>query len=527
MASKRIEIMDIRQLLELKIKGLSNRKSSELIGIHRNSVNYYVQLFKSTEKSYKVLLKLSDEELNALFPSSGTIDKQRYEELSSQFEYFRRELKKPGCTRQVLWQEYCVSYPNGYRYSQFNTHLGRWFKRKKVSGKLNHKAGDKIYIDYTGKKLQYIDKETGEVIEVEVFVAILPCSGYTFVEASPSQKSKDFIESMKNCFDFYGGVPQAIVTDNLKSAVTKGSKYAPVLNKVFKDFGMHYGCAISPTRTYSPQDKALVEGAVKIVYQRIFYPLSKMTFFSIKDLNGQISMFLKDYNNYLLSHINVSRHQQFTSIEQSYLSALPRFNYDIKTYKKVRVQQMGYVFLSEDKNYYSVPYKHVGEDVELRYTTITVEIYTSNNRIATHVRSLQRGKYNTIENHLSSSHQFYNKWKPEYFEGLAKKHGENVVEYVKKLINQKEYPEIAYKQCLGIFSLADKHEKGSLDAACKRGLGYPKYNYHIILSILKNKAHLLNLPNQDIKENGTQNIENKWTRGANHFKSLLKNMNLF
>lgn len=315
MAAKRIGIMDIRQILQLKIKGFSNRKIAGLTGLHRNSVNQYVRLLVACDKPFANLLNLSDQELSALFPSPGTTDKSRHEVLSSHFEYFRKELKQPGCTRQVLWKDYLEKNSGGYSYTQFCEHFNRWMKQVKASGKLDHKAGEKVYVDYTGKKLCYIEKETGEVVEVEVFVAILPCSGYTFAQACTSQKQEDFISVMNDCLRYFGGVPQAIVPDNLKSAVSKGSKYEPLLNKTFKDFALHYTCAINPTRTYSPQDKALVEGAVKLVYQRIFYPLSKMTFFSLVDLNSEIAKLLTAYNDYLLTHLGVSRRQQFLMIE--------------------------------------------------------------------------------------------------------------------------------------------------------------------------------------------------------------------
>jgi hypothetical protein len=231
MAAKRIDIMDIRQLLQLKNKGLSNRKAAKTIGLHRNSVNHYVRLFRASGKSYDTLLLNSDEVLLELFPIPNSTDKHKYEDLSSYFSYFQIELKKPECTRQTLWKEYLIKDPQGYGYTQFNVHFNRWLRQVKGSGKLIHKAGDKVYIDYSSKKLNYVDKATGEVIEVEVFVGILPCSVYTFVEASPSQKLEDFAGSMNNCLHYFGGVPQAIVPDNLKSAVTKGSKYEPILNK--------------------------------------------------------------------------------------------------------------------------------------------------------------------------------------------------------------------------------------------------------------------------------------------------------
>lgn len=515
MASKRIDIMDVRQIIQLKIRGESNRSVSKITGIHRNTVNTYVRLLEGIDKPLAELQKLSDEELSGLFPSIGTVDKTRYETLSGQFEYFRKELKKPGCTRQVLWQEYLNQHPSGYHYTQFNEHLNRWLKRKKVSGKLEHKAGDKLYVDYSGKKLSYTDKSTGEIIEVEVFVGTLPCSGYTFVEASASQKLENFIVSMNNCLRYFGGVPKAIVPDNLKSAVTKGSKYEPVLNKTFKDFAIHYGCAVNPTRTYSPQDKALVENAVTLVYQRIFYPLSKMTFFSLEDLNKEIRRLLELYNDYELSNLKISRRQQFLTIEKSFLEALPSEDYEIRYFKRATVHKTGYVFLSSNKNYYSVPYRFIGKKVEVRYNSQTVDIQYNMKRIATHKRSFQAGKYTTFKDHLSSTHKFYKDWSPDFFEKLAHPHGASVVSYVKALIDQADYPEVAYKQCLGILSLSKSHEKNRLNNACKIGLTFRRCSYRIIENILKNKMDLQ--PAEPDSTNLPLGIEHENIRGANAF----------
>ena len=482
--------MDIRQLLQLKLGGHSNRKIAGLTGIHRNSVNAYVQQLAACNKPLEALLSLSDAELSVLFASNGTIQKERYEALSKHFEYFRSELKKPGCTKQVLWEEYLAKIPEGYSYTQFCEHLSRWLNQVKGSGKLLHKAGDKLYVDYTGKKLYFVDKASGEVVEVEVFVGILPCSGYTFVEASLSQQLPHFIGSMNNCLRFFGGSPQAIVPDNLKSAVTKGSKYEPTLNKSFKDLALHYGSVINPTRTYSPQDKALVEGAVKLVYQRIFYPISKMTFFSLAELNKEINLRLIAYNDYLLSHLKLSRKQQFLTIEQAYLSPLPSDGYELKTYRKATVQKMGYVFLSPDKNYYSVPYRFIGKKVEVSYDYQNVFVRYNNERIASHPRSYKPGAYITISEHLSSSHQFYQNWSPDYFARLARPYGSQVEAYLKALIDSKTYPEVAYKQCLGILSLSKTFDKLRLNNACARGLGLSRYGYHIIHNILINKMDL-------------------------------------
>jgi transposase len=490
MDAKKVDIMELRQLLLLKEKGESNRFCEKLLGIHRNTINHYVRLFEACGLDYGSLLEHDDNTLKELFPASEPLNTARYSILSGYFTYFEKELKKPGCTRQVLWQEYLNKHPGGYGYSQFNEHLARWRDKVKASGKLIHKVGDKVYVDYTGKKLQITNKHTGELTEVEVFVGILPASQYTYVEATRSQKKEDFISCMNHCFEYFGGVPKAIVTDNLKSAVSKASKYEAVLNKSLKSLAVHYKTSINPTRAYSPQDKALVEGAVKLVYQRIFYPLSKMTFFSIESLNEAIRELLLQYNNYLMKLLETSRSKQFLDIEKAYLTALPPQPYELKEYKKAKVQKMGFVYLHEDKNYYSVPFRYIGQHVEVQYNSGEVEVYYKSQRIATHKRNYRKGAYTKKDEHLSSSHKFYQDWSPGYFSSWAKKSGDHVEAYVGKLLQQASYPEIAYKQCLGVINLKSVYTDQRLDKACKMALDQPRHGYHIIKSILANKMDL-------------------------------------
>ena len=490
MAAKRIEIMDIRQLLLLKIKGESNRSCSKILSIHRNTIDPYVRLLNASELRYTELLEFSDADLLELFPINSNSDTDRYQQLSQYFPYFKKELLRPGATREVLWRDYLQKHPEGYRYTQFNQHFNTWLNQIKGSGKLEHRAGDKLYVDYTGKKLEIVDKQTGEVTQVEVFVGILPCSHYTYVEASMSQKREDFIQSINNCLSFYGGSPKAIVPDNLKSAVTKASKYEPILNKSLKSLGLHYGSVINPTRSYSPQDKALVEGAVKLVYQRIFYPIRDMIFFSLEDLNKQIQIELARYNNQLMSQSETSRLKQFLDIEKHYLHALPSTDYQLKIYKKSKVQKMGYVSLWDDKTYYSVPFRYIGKQVEVQYDQTSVEIYYNSKRIASHKRSFKKGMYITIKEHLSSTHKFYSDWSPEYFKKLALKIGEHTQKYISALIEQNTYPETGYKQSLGIINLKKEYPQHRIELACQMGFSHDRYSYRTILRILKNNRDI-------------------------------------
>ena len=434
MAAKKVEIMDLRQLLVLKAKGESNRNCERLLGIHRNTINHYVGLFCASGFSYSRLLEHDDKSLNDLFPARETLDTSRYKVLSGYFSYFEKELTKPGCTREKLWEEYLQKHPGGYSRSQFNEHFNRWRDTVKSNGKLIHKAADKMYVDYTGKKLQITDKQTGEITDVEVFVGILPASHYTYVEASKSQKKEDFINSVNRCLAYFGGIPKAIVTDNLKSAVSKSSKYEAVINKSLKALAIHYKTSINPTRAYSPQDKSLVEGAVKLVYQRIFYPLSKMTFFSLASLNQAIAEKLTEYNNYLMKQLETSRTKQFLDIEKPYLDKLPTQPYELKEYRKAKVQKMGFVYLNEDKNYYSVPFRYIGQVTEVQYNSQEVEIYYKSQRIAVHKRNYRKGAYTKKDEHLCSSHKFYQDWSPDFFLNWAKKSGTHVEEYIGKTV---------------------------------------------------------------------------------------------
>ena len=492
MAAKKVDIMELRQLLLLKEKGESNRSCERFLSIHRNTINHYVRLFRASGLSYTQLLDYNNKDLNDLFPVRDPINTERYSILSGYFLYFEKELKKPGCTREALWREYLNKHPDGYSYSQFNEHLAKWRRKIKVSGKLIHKVGDKVYVDYTGKKMHITNKQTGELTDVEVFVGILPASQYTYVEASMSQKKEDFIISMNHCLEYFEGVPKTIVTDNLKSAVTKSSKYEAILNKSLKALAIHYKTSINPTRSYSPQDKALVEGAVKLVYQRIFYPLNNMTFFSIEALNKAIKEKLVEYNNYQMKQLETSRNKQFVDIEKPYLAALPSQPYELKEYKKAKVQKMGFIYLHEDKNYYSVPFRYIGQNVEVQYNSEDVEIYYNTERIAIHKRNYTKGFYTTKEEHLSSSHKFYHDWSPDYFLNWANKYGNNVHEYIGKLLEQATYPEIAYKQCLGVINLKKEYTPQRLDNACKMALNQSRHGYRIIKNILANKMDMIN-----------------------------------
>ena len=500
MANK-LDPMDIKQILQLVKDGYSNRKIGVTLGISRNTVNSYVRQFGSSKYSIGELLSFDELRLNELFTSKTTIDTERHDQLMRYFERIHMSRGHPGFTFLHHYNDYVSTTDNPYSYTQFMEHYHRKYNQEKGSLKLDHLAGHEMFVDFAGKKLEIIDKSSGAIQPVEVFIAILPFSQYTYVEACNSQKRIDFINCCGNALHYYGGVPKAIVSDNLKSAVQRASKHEPTINRSFKDFAHHYGCVINPTRTYAPQDKALVENAVHLTYQRIYYPLREMTFFSLEELNKEIRLLLDDYNMLLFQRRQVSRLELFQTIEREQLKPLPSERYQLKDYCRAKVQKMGYVFFSPDKSYYSVPYRYIGKHTQIHYTSKNVEVYYNHQRIALHQRSGTMGSYNTIAEHLSSKHQLYMQWSPEYFKNKADVHGKHVVKCVEHILASVDYPEIGYKRVIGLLQLHKAYGSNRLNCACQIALTADMVSYTRIKNILKNNmdkaTDFLNGKNKD------------------------------
>ncbi|MEQ9286568.1 MAG: IS21 family transposase [Cyclobacteriaceae bacterium] len=516
MANKRIEMIVLKRIIQLKEKGLSNRKIAVQLGVHRNSVNSYVALLDRQGQSYSKLFQLSDADLDALLPQAvGLPLDARYESLQSQFPMYEKELKKVGCTYQTLWYSYRKGNPSGYSYTQFKHHLQCWQQKQEVSMPMTHKMGDKLFVDYTGKKLSYIDKSTGEVHAVEVFVAILGGSQYTYVVASQSQQSEDFISALNGSLSYYGGVSQAIVCDNLKSAVTKSSKYEPLLNKNMSAFGLHYNTAVLPTRAYKPQDKSLVEGAVKLVYQRIFYPLEGIQFFSLSSLNQAIREKLLLYNQALFQGRDYSRKDLFEKQERAQLQPLADPPFAIKYYKRAKVQKNSHVWLGDDGNYYSVPHLYIGNRVELQYSKTLVEVYYKQERIASHARSKIIGGYTTQKSHMPSTHQYVIGWNAEYFINWGKSKSPLIEKYIERTIKKKAYPEQAYKSCMGLQQLYRQYPQESFEKACQRATEYERFGYLVIKNILEKGLEKIRSEEDQLSSGLVQDHQN--IRGNNYY----------
>lgn len=480
-----LDPMDIKQIFSLHRDGLSNRKIASVLGISRNTVNQYISWLTASDFEVNEILSLNEGKLREIFPSRTTIKNVRFDALMRYFEQGKAARNHPGFTFLHHYEEYRQLSEDPYSYTQFLEHYHRIYARSVGSMKLEHLPAHEVFIDFAGTKIEVVDRDTGEIRKAEVFVSVLPFSLYTYVEACWTQKREDLIFCMNNMMWFFGGVPKAVVSDNLKSAVTRSSKYEPEINRSLKDFARHYDCVINPTRAYSPQDKALVENAVQLSYQRIYYPLREMTFFSLQDLNREIKRLLENYNNMLFQRKEASRKELFQSIERAVLKPLPVGIFQLMDYTRAKVQKIGYVYFSPDKSHYSVPYRHIGKSTQIHYTKDVVEVYHGHERIAFHKRGT-RGSYNTVGDHLSSTHRNYLDWSPEFFKKQAAALGSNVLACISELFVESDYPETAYKRAMGIIQLSKGYGRERLDAACNRAIYAKAVSYNRIRNILEN-----------------------------------------
>jgi len=485
MANRRISMGKIRELLRLHEKcELSNRQIARALNISRPVVGEYLVNFKLSGITYRSITAMSDDEVMRTLETRKKESCEGYRILSERFPYLVKELKKPGVTLDLLWQEYRKQYPKGYSYPQFCYHFRMWGSLSSVSMHIEHKAGEKMFVDYTGKKLKIYERITGKEKDVEVFVAILPASGLTYVEATRSQRKEDWLKANDNALYYFEGVPGQIVPDCLKSAVTKANKYEPDINPCYADFARHYSTVIVPARPYSARDKAMVENAVKITYRRIFAPLRDRLFHSLEELNGAIRDLLEEHNNTPFQRIKMSRRELFDETEKTTLRPLPLKRYELKEFRRFKVPSNYHIEIREDNHYYSVPFKYKGKDVTVIYTASTIEIYHKSIRIALHKRVTRRG-YTTLKEHMPSQHRFYAEWSPEEMITRAKEIGDETRTLIEKIFESKGCLQLSYRICLGIIDLSRRYGSERVNRASKRALEFHSYSYKAVKNILQ------------------------------------------
>jgi len=514
MAGKPKRMSQIKQLLRFHKEGYGKKHIARNLGISKNTVKTYLEKYKSSKFSIDTLLSMDDPVLEAVFhPGNPAYKDTRFDDLKSNLDYYEKELKRTGVTKKLLWEEYRQKYPEGYSLSQFCFHLQQHLLNKNPSMVLQHEPGEKLFVDFAGKRLSYIDRSTGEIIECQVFVACLPYSDYSFCIAVRSQKISDFIHALEQCLKSIGGVPKIVVPDNLKSAVIKANNYEPKINIVLEDFANHYDMSVVPARAGKPKDKALVENQVRLIYSRVYAKLRNRQFFSLEELNESIKEKIKEHNQTRMQQKNYCREECFLSEEKPLLKSLPKDDFEIKYYKEYKVSNNNHIYLTQDKHYYSVPYHYIGQRAKVIYTRSLVRIYIGGKQVAAHPRDYRKGKYSTVREHLCSAHQHYLDRSPDYYKNRALRIDNIFHQLIEKIFEQNKYPEQLYKSCDGLFSIQRKTDKKIFRKACVKCLKYKNYSYYFMLNIIKNNM----LEQEEPSE--TKNLpEHQNIRGKSYYK---------
>lgn len=503
----------VRQILKLYSKGIGKKKIALRLGISRNTIKLYLKAFCDLNKTLDELSGLSDHQLDELFhPPLPVSFTRRLDDLHGFFPVMEKQLRRRGMTVGRQWREYYRLHPDGFGKTQFYHYYKRWSKKVKPAMHIEHKVGDKMYVDYAGATLPYVDPDTGEIKKAQVFVAILGWSQYTYVEAMRDQTVEEFIAGCENALLHYYGAPLAIVPDNLKSAVFKANRYEPDLNENFKAFADHYGMSILPARARKPQDKAHVENMVKIAYQRIYAELPEKEVLSFADLNARIKALLFLHNDTTLTGMESSRKERW-DLELQSLQPLTGTSFEIRTIKQVTVMKTSYVHLTEDHHYYSVPYEYIGRKVKLQYSRSLVEIYLDYKLIATHKRARSEHNYSTVDEHLPVHHRYIREWTPVFFLESARAIDPVVERYIAEILKKKQHSDQIYKSCQGVLHLGSRVGNERLIKACRRAETIGYYNYKIIEDILKNNLDRFedDLPGETMPDH--QNI-----RGSNYYQ---------
>lgn len=514
MSAKRLSMRKVKEVLRLKwLCGLSHRQIAKSCSIGRTTVSEYLRRAKEAGLTWPLPEGMDEGVLDRLlFPAPPCIPSEVHCE--PDWTKLHQEKKRKGVTLFLLWQEYKENHPDGYQYSAFCKKYRQWTGKLDLVMRQDHRAGEKMFVDYAGQTAAVIGSTTGEVRQAQIFVAVLGASNYTYAEASWTQSLPDWIGSHCRAFRFFGGVPEIVVPDNLKSGVKRACYYEPDINPSYQEMATHYGCAVIPARVKKPRDKAKVEAAVQVVERWILARVRDVTFFSLHELNSAISKLITKLNERPFRKLPGSRKSLFETLDRPALRPLPTHPYVYAEWKKARVHVDYHI---EVKGYYySVPYQLVKQQVDVRFTTNTVEIFHKGRRIASHPRYPKRIRHSTLKEHMPKAHQSYAEWTPRRLIRWAAKTGPSTAQLIETILASRPHPQQGFRSCLGIMRLGKDYGEKRLEGACARALAIGGLSFKSVKAILK--TGLDQQPLQKDQQD-PQPIEHINIRGAQYYKS--------
>jgi len=504
-----------KEVLRLRYElGLGQRQIARSCGMGLGTVHDYLERAAAAGIGWPLPEGLSEVELEAqLFGNPPVAAKKVPGRPQPDWKSIHEQLQQHRhLTLQLLWQEYRQACPEGYRYSWFCECYQQWRRHLDVVLRQEHKAGEKMFVDWAGATIPVQDATTGQSWAACLFVAVLGASSYTYAEAARDQQLEAWIQAHIHALEFFGGVPTLVVPDNTRTAVTRACRYDPDLNPTYQEFAVHYGMGVVPARPYKPRDKAKVESGVQVVERWIVAALRQRKFFSLAELNQAIRELLAQLNERPFRKRDGSRVTLFRRLEKPALAPLPAERFDMSQWSHATVN-IDY-HIAWDGNFYSVPYTLVQQVVEVRSTPTTVEIFHQGQRIASHLRSRGRGQTLTQSEHRPRSHQAHLEWPPSRMVNWARSLGPNTAQLFERILSEKPHPEMGYRSCLGIIRLAQQYSAQRVEAAAERALRSGACRYQSIKSILKNS--LDSLPTSPAQPT-SQPVTHDNLRGAEYF----------
>jgi len=488
MAAERLSMRQLKEILRQKLLlERSHREIAQSVGVSAGAVSSVVSRAAKSGLGWPEVDALSEAAIDARLYGERKHG-ERDDRPRPDCTHIHVERAKPGVTLELLHLEYLEKHPDGLRYTQFCDDYREWLQRRRLSMRQVHHAGEKLFVDYSGKKPHIIDRTTGELIDVELFVAVLGASNYTYVEATRTQKIADWIGSHVRCFEFLGGVPRDVVPDQLKSGVVGACRYEPSIQRTYEELAHHYGTTVLPARPAHPRDKAKVERAVQIAQRWVIARLRNRTFFSLAELNDGIAEARDDLNARTMKTYGASRRTLFERLDRPVLRPLPQGRFTLAEWKMVSANIDYHV--EYDGHYYSVPYTLRGlrrEDgkLEVRATSATIEILHNGQRVASHARSHQKGRHTTCAEHMPSAHRAQAEWSPSRLVGWGQSIGPATGKLVEAILAERPHPEQGYRSCLGILRLSKSYGAERLEAACARAVLVGARSYRHVESILR------------------------------------------
>ncbi len=508
-----------REILRLNSQGISQRNIASSCRHSRNTVGAVIKRAQERNVSWPFEKEFSNADLQEiLFPEKNVSSNRHMPDC----EYIHKEMAKSGVNLTLLWDEYCqearLNNQIPFMYTQFCRYYHKYATTQKATMHIKRKPGEQMEVDWAGTTTPLYDRETGEVIDAYLFVAVLPSSQYAYVEAFTSQNQESWIQAHVNSYRHFRGVTRTLIPDNLKTGVIKASLDTPIINKTYQEMAEHYGTAVIPARVRKPKDKASVESTVSTTTTWIIAALRKQKFFTLRELNESIWNKLKEFNEKPFQKKTGSRLSVFLEEEKPALMPLPAAPYELAFWKTATVQFNYHI--SVEKMHYSVPYEYIKHEVDVRITKKVVEVFYNSLRVASHIRLYGRfGQYSTVEDHMPDNHKSYITWNSERFISWAKGIGPSTEVVTKAILTSRAIEQQGYKACMGLLKLADKYSIIRLEEACKKALTYtPKPSLKSVQTILKTGQDRMK-DELDQKESlrSNQSLNFGLTRGSDYY----------